>query len=137
MQIIDPAVEMTLDFDPLDDTKTVPEDQFPLIAVGKIVLNKNPEDYFAEVEQSAFAPSVIVPGIELSADKMLQGRAFSYPDTQRYRVGANYLQLPVNCPYGPCRQQPAKRVHELPGESESDQIRAGQPAGGAGGGAEA
>lgn len=98
VQILDPESEIELDFDPEDDTKTFPEDQFPLMPIGRMVLNRNPENYFAEVEQAAFSPSVIVPGIELSNDKMLQGRAFSYPDTQRYRLGANYLQIPVNRP---------------------------------------
>lgn len=86
------------DFDPLDDTKTWPEDKFPLIPVGKMVLNKNPENFFAEVEQSAFCPATIVPGIDFSNDKLLQGRVFSYTDTQRYRLGANYLELPINRP---------------------------------------
>ena len=69
--------------------------------VGKMVLNRNPENFFAEVEQAAFCPASIVPGIELSADKLLQGRIFSYADTQRYRVGPNYLQIPVNRPLVP------------------------------------
>ncbi|MCE4050708.1 MULTISPECIES: catalase [Bacillaceae] len=87
-----------LDFDPLDDTKLWPKDEFPWIPVGKMVLNKNPEDYFAEVEQAAFGTGVLVDGLEFSDDKMLQGRTFSYSDTQRHRVGANYLQLPINAP---------------------------------------
>ncbi len=87
-----------LDFDPLDDTKLWPKDQFPWIPVGKMVLNKNPEDYFTEVEQVAFGTGVLVDGLEFSDDKMLQGRTFSYSDTQRHRVGANYLQLPINAP---------------------------------------
>lgn len=90
-------------FDPLDPTKVWPEDMYPLHKVGTMTLNRNPQNYFAEVEQSAFAPSVLVPGIEPSEDKLLQGRLFSYPDTQRYRLGANYLQIPVNCPYAPVR----------------------------------
>uniref|UniRef100_A0A3B4B587 Catalase n=1 Tax=Periophthalmus magnuspinnatus TaxID=409849 RepID=A0A3B4B587_9GOBI len=73
--------------------------EYPLIPVGKMVLNRNPVNYFAEVEQLAFDPSNMPPGIEPSPDKMLQGRLFSYPDTHRHRLGANYLQLPVNCPY--------------------------------------
>ena len=77
-------------YDIFDVTKVVPHKDYPLIPVGKIVLNKNPENYFAEVEQSAFAPTHVVPGIEPSADKMLQGRLFSYPDTHRHRLGANY-----------------------------------------------
>jgi len=67
--------------------------------VGKVILNRNPVNYFAEVEQMAFDPSNMPPGIEPSPDKMLQGRLFSYPDTHRHRLGPNYLQIPVNCPY--------------------------------------
>ncbi|MFJ7827769.1 catalase [Psychrobacillus sp. NPDC096623] len=87
-----------LDFDPLDDTKLWPEDLFPWKAVGKMVLDRNPEDYFTEVEQAAFGTGVLVDGLDFSDDKMLQGRTFSYSDTQRHRVGANYLQLPINAP---------------------------------------
>jgi Catalase len=90
-------------FDPLDPTKIWPEDMYPLQEVGTMQLNRNPGNYFAEVEQSAFAPSALVPGIEPSEDKLLQGRLFSYPDAQRYRLGANYLHIPVNCPYAPVR----------------------------------
>jgi catalase len=90
-------------FDPLDPTKVWPEDMYPLQKVGTMTLNRNPVNYFAEVEQSAFSPSALVPGIEPSEDKLLQGRLFSYPDTQRYRLGANYLNIPVNCPYAPVR----------------------------------
>uniref|UniRef100_A0A8C1XWX0 Catalase n=1 Tax=Cyprinus carpio TaxID=7962 RepID=A0A8C1XWX0_CYPCA len=79
--------------------KVWPHKDFPLIPVGRLVLNRNPVNYFAEVEQLAFDPSNMPPGIEPSPDKMLQGRLFSYPDTHRHRLGANYLQLPVNCPY--------------------------------------
>ena len=98
VQIMDIADEFKQSFDPLDVTKTWPEDRFSLMPVGKMVLNRNPENYFAEVEQAAFCPASIVPGIELSADKLLQGRVFSYADTQRYRLGPNYLQLPINRP---------------------------------------
>ena len=87
-----------LDFDPLDDTKRWPEDKFPLLPVGRMVLNRNPSNFFAETEQSAFGTGVLVDGIDFSDDKMLQGRTLSYSDTQRYRVGPNYLQLPVNAP---------------------------------------
>ena len=87
-----------LSFDPLDDTKIWPNDQFPMYPVGKMTLNRNPENYFAEVEQSAFGTGVLVDGLDFSDDKMLQGRTFSYSDTQRYRVGTNYLQLPINAP---------------------------------------
>jgi len=89
----------TVSFNPFDLTKVWPQGQFPLIPVGKLVLNRNPTNYFAEVEQIAFAPSHLIPGIEPSPDKMLQGRLFSYADTHRHRLGANYLQIPVNCPF--------------------------------------
>lgn len=98
VQMMDIADEMKYEFDPLDPTKTWPEDTFPLMPVGKMVLDRNPENFFAEVEQAAFCPAAVVPGIELSADKLLQGRVFSYADTQRHRLGPNYLQLPVNRP---------------------------------------
>ncbi|KAG8012320.1 Catalase, partial [Nibea albiflora] len=86
-------------FNPFDLTKVWSHKEYPLIPVGKMVLNRNPVNYFAEVEQLAFDPSNMPPGIEPSPDKMLQGRLFSYPDTHRHRLGANYLQLPVNCPF--------------------------------------
>ncbi|KAL0276945.1 UNVERIFIED_CONTAM: hypothetical protein PYX00_004400 [Menopon gallinae] len=86
-------------FNPFDLTKVWPHSEFPLIPVGKLVLDRNPKNYFVDVEQIAFSPSHLVPGIEPSPDKMLQGRLFSYADTHRHRLGANYLQLPVNCPY--------------------------------------
>jgi catalase len=101
VQIMDIADEFKQKFDPLDPTKTWPEDKFPLMPVGKMVLNRNPENFFAELEQAAFCPASIVPGIELSADKLLQGRVFAYADTQRHRLGPNYLQLPVNRPQAP------------------------------------
>ncbi len=87
---------------PFDVTKTWSQKKFPLIEVGVLELNRNPENYFAEVEQAAFAPSNLVPGIGLSPDRMLQGRVFAYADAQRYRIGTNHQQLPVNaprCPY--------------------------------------
>ncbi len=101
VQIMELADELKQTFDPLDATKTWPEDKFPLMPVGMMVLDRNPENYFAEVEQAAFCPAAIVPGIAFSADKLLQGRVFSYADTQRYRLGSNYLQLPINQPLTP------------------------------------
>jgi len=86
-------------FNPFDLTKVWPHEQFPLVPVGKVVLNRNPRNYFAEVEQSSFCPAHMIPGVEPSPDKMLQGRLFSYTDTHLYRLGKNYLQIPVNCPY--------------------------------------
>jgi catalase len=98
VQIMSDDDHPELDFDPLDDTKIWPTDQFPFLPVGKMTLDRNPENYFAEVEQSAFGTGVLVDGLDFSDDKMLQGRTFSYSDTQRYRVGTNYLQLPINAP---------------------------------------
>jgi len=98
VQIMEDGEHPELDFDPLDDTKLWPEDRFPFLPVGKMTLNRNPENYFAEVEQVAFGTGVLVDGLDFSDDKMLQGRTFSYSDTQRYRVGTNYLQLPINAP---------------------------------------
>lgn len=86
-------------FNPFDVTKVWSQKEYPLIPVGRLVLNRNPVDYFAEVEQIAFAPSHLVPGIEPSPDKMLQARLFSYADTHRHRLGKNYQQIPVNCPF--------------------------------------
>jgi len=88
----------SVEFDPFDVTKVWPHKQFPLIEVGRIVLNRNPQNYFAEIEQLAFSPSHFIPGIAASRDKMLQARLFSYPDTHRHRLGVNYQQLPVNRP---------------------------------------
>ncbi len=87
-------------FNPFDLTKTWSQKEFPLIEVGTMELNENPDNYFAHVEQAAFAPAHVVDGIGYSPDKMLQGRILSYPDAHRYRLGVNYEQLPVNrCPF--------------------------------------
>jgi len=99
VQIMKPEDAKSYKFNPFDITKVWPHKDYPLIPVGKIILNRNPENYFAEVEQAAFSPSYLVPGIEPSPDKMLQGRLFSYPDTHRHRLGPNYAQIPINCPY--------------------------------------
>jgi len=86
-------------YDVFDVTKIWPHSDYPLIPVGKVTLNRNPTNYHAETEQSAFSPSHLVPGIEPSMDKMLQGRLLNYPDTHRHRLGPNYEQIPINCPY--------------------------------------
>src|SRR5690625_86126 len=103
VQIMSDDYHEELDFDPLDDTKLWPEDKFPWLPVGRMVLNQNPIDFHSEIEQAAFGTGVLVDGMDFSDDKMLQGRTFSYSDTQRYRVGSNYLQLPVNKPQTPVR----------------------------------
>ncbi|KAK9499251.1 hypothetical protein O3M35_002320 [Rhynocoris fuscipes] len=89
----------TFRWNPFDVTKIWPEDEFPLIEVGKAVLDRNPTNYFADIEQAAFAVNNMIPGIEPSPDKMLQGRLFSYRDTHLHRLGPNHLQLPVNSPF--------------------------------------
>ena len=96
VQMMDDHEHAELDWDPLDDTKVWPEELFPPRPVGRMVLDRNVEDNFAENEQIAFGTGVLVDGLDFSDDKMLVGRTFSYSDTQRYRVGPNYLQLPVN-----------------------------------------
>ncbi|AKB80932.1 Catalase [Methanosarcina barkeri 3] len=85
---------------PFDLTKMWHKKDYPLIPVGEFELNKNPENYFADVEQAAFSPANVVPGISFSPDRMLQGRLFSYGDAQRYRLGVNHHQIPVNSPQG-------------------------------------
>jgi catalase len=101
IQVMEDHEHAELDWDPLDVTKLWPEDQFPLLPVGRVVLDRNPVDYHNEVEQVAFGTGVLVDGIDFSDDKLLQGRTFAYSDTQRYRVGPNYLQLPINAPKCP------------------------------------
>jgi catalase len=101
VQIATPEQLAKLDFDPFDDTKIWPESIFPQTKIGKMTLNKMPDNYFEDTEQSAFSPGNLVPGIEPSPDRMLQGRLFSYLDTQRYRIGPNFQQLPINRPISP------------------------------------
>lgn len=101
VQIMSEAEAETYHIHPFDLTKVWPHKDFPLIEVGVMELNRNPENYFAEVEQAAFTPANIVPGIGFSPDRMLQGRLFSYGDTQRYRLGINHNQIPVNRPKCP------------------------------------
>jgi catalase len=98
VQIMTDDEHPELDFDPLDDTKVWPENEFPPKLVGTMTLNQNVSNFFTDNEQIAFGTGVLVDGLDFSDDKMLVGRTFSYSDTQRYRVGPNYLQLPVNSP---------------------------------------
>jgi catalase len=140
VQIMADGEHPELDFDPLDDTKRWPVELFPLLPVGRMVLNKNPSNFFAEVEQSAFGTGVLVDGIDFSDDKMLQGRTLSYSDTQRYRVGP---ELPAAAGQraageGLCANQPARRADGLlrrpRGREPARQLRAelhGRPQGGA------
>ncbi len=101
VQIMPEDEAQTYEINPFDVTKIWPHKDYPLIKVGELELNRNPENYYADVEQAAFAPTTIVPGIGFSPDKMLQGRLFSYSDTQRYRLGVNHSQIPVNAPQCP------------------------------------
>jgi catalase len=102
LQIFDEEMADSLEFDVLDATKVIPEELVPLQMVGKMVLDRNPDNFFAETEQVAFCPSHIVPGIDFSEDPLLQGRLFSYLDTQLSRLGGpNFHQLPVNAPKCP------------------------------------
>ncbi len=98
VQIMPEQDAATYRFDPFDVTKVWSQKDYPLIEVGRMVLNRNPQNYFAEVEQATFSPGSFVPGIEASPDKMLQGRLFAYSDAHRYRVGANHNTLPINRP---------------------------------------
>src|SRR6202022_3801039 len=101
VQIMNEEDANTYHIHPFDLTKVWPHADYPLIEVGEMELNRNPENFFADVEQAAFSPANVVPGISFSPDKMLQGRLFSYGDTQRYRLGVNHSQIPVNAPKCP------------------------------------
>ncbi|WP_119271485.1 catalase [Taklimakanibacter deserti] len=104
VQVVDEEAAGELDFDILDATKLIPEETVPLEVVGRLTLNRNPDNFFAETEQVAFHPANIVPGIEFSDDPLLQGRLFSYLDTQLSRLGgANFHEIPVNRPRCPMR----------------------------------
>lgn len=98
IQVMTEAEAATYHINPFDLTKVWPHKDYPLIEIGELVLNRNPENYFADVEQAAFAPSSVVPGLGFSPDKMLQGRLFAYADAHRYRLGVNHHQIPVNRP---------------------------------------
>jgi catalase len=99
VQVMPYADAETYRFNPFDLTKVWPHSDYPLISVGYYTLNRNPRNFFAEIEQAAFSPANMVPGTDISPDKMLMARVFSYPDAQRYRVGTNYNQIPVNAPH--------------------------------------
>ncbi len=113
IQVMPEADAAKCPFNPFDLTKVWPHGDYPLIDVGVLELNRNPQNYFAEVEQSAFNPANVVPGIGFSPDKMLQGRLFSYGDAQRYRLGVNHHLIPVNrarCPVHGYHRDGAMRV---------------------------
>jgi catalase len=113
VQIMEEKDANSYHINPFDLTKVWPHGDYPLIEVGMFELNRNPDNFFAETEQVAFSPANIVPGISFSPDKMLQGRLFSYGDAQRYRLGVNHHQIPVNapkCPFHSYHRDGAMRV---------------------------
>ncbi|KAL5360850.1 catalase-like domain-containing protein [Aspergillus floccosus] len=101
VQVMDPKEAENYKWNIFDMTKVWPHTDFPLRQIGRLTLNRNPKNYFVDIEQASFSPSTMVPGIAPSADLMLQARMFSYPDAQRYRLGVNYQQLPVNSARAP------------------------------------
>ena len=118
IQVVPEAEAAHFSFNPFDLTKVWPHKDYPLIDIGVFELNKNPENYFAEVEQAAFNPANILPGIGFSPDKMLQGRLFSYGDAQRYRLGVNHHMIPVNrarCPMHTFHRDGQMRVDDNAG----------------------
>jgi catalase len=113
IQVMPEKDALKFPYNPFDLTKVWYHKDYPLIEVGMMELNRNPENYFADVEQAAFNPANIVPGIGFSPDKMLQGRLFSYGDAQRYRLGVNHMSIPVNaprCPFHSYHRDGAMRV---------------------------
>ena len=100
IQVMTEEEAKAMPYNPFDLTKMWFKKDFPLIEVGELVLNRNPDNYFAQVEQAAFNPANNVPGIGYSPDRMLQTRLFSYGDAQRYRLGVHHHQIPVNAPLG-------------------------------------
>ncbi|KLO02150.1 catalase, partial [Morganella morganii] len=109
-------------YNPFDLTKVWPHADYPLMDVGYFELNRNPENYFSDVEQAAFSPANVVPGIGFSPDKMLQGRLFSYGDAHRYRLGVNHHQIPVNkprCPFHNYHRDGAMRIDGNSGNAET------------------
>ena len=142
MQIIPFEDAKTYRFNPFDLTKTISHKDYPLIEVGKMTLDRNVSDYHTEIEQAAFEPNNMVPGIGPSPDKMLLGRLFAYADAHRYRIGVNYSELPVNTPHATERRSYSKdghMRHHNPGDPvyapnskggpSADTERFGEPAG--------
>ncbi|MHB0776507.1 catalase HPII [Halomonas sp. WWR20] len=112
IQVIEEEDEHSFDFDILDPTKIIPEEQVPVIPIGKMVLNRNPDNFFAETEQVAFCPAHIVPGIDFTNDPLLQGRLFSYNDTQMLRLGGpNFHEIPINQPVCPTHNNQRDALH--------------------------
>lgn len=113
IQTIDPQYEDKYDFDPLDVTKTWPENLFPLQPIGRMVLNKNIENFFVENKQLSFCPTIDVPDVYYIEDKLLSTRVFSYVDTQRHQIEPNYLMLPTNEPKSSHHNNHCEEFHLL------------------------
>lgn len=112
VQVVEEEDEHKFDFDILDPTKIIPEEQVPVTPIGRMVLNRNPDNFFAETEQVAFSPGHIVPGIDFSNDPLLQGRLFSYLDTQMLRLGGpNFHEIPINRPVCPFHNNQRDSMH--------------------------
>jgi catalase len=142
MQIMPFAAAKDYRFNPFDLTKVISQQDYPLVDVGRLTLDRNPANFHTDIEQAAFEPSNLVPGIGPSPDKMLLGRLFSYPDAHRYRIGANYRELPVNQPHATEVHSYSKDGHlrhHNPGDPvyvpnskggpHADEARFGEPAG--------
>ena len=113
IQVMTEEQAREMPYNPFDLTKVWYKSEFPLVEVGVLELNRNPENYFQDVEQAAFNPAAVVPGIGFSPDKMLQGRLFSYGDAQRYRLGVNHHQIPVNRPMNCPSTHPSHRDGQM------------------------
>ena len=123
VQIVEEKDEHKFDFDLLDPTKIIPEELVPVQRIGKLTLNRNPDNFFAETEQVAFHPGHIVPGIDFTNDPLLQGRLFSYTDTQLIRLGGpNFHEIPINRPVAPVHNHQRDGLH-----AADDQSRAASP----------
>jgi len=133
VQVVEEADEMSFDYDILDATKLIPEEEVPVEPIGKLTLNRNPDNFFAETEQVAFSPGHIVPGIDFSNDPLLQGRLFSYLDTQMLRLGGpNFHEIPINrpvCPFANNQRDSFHRQTINTGQAayEPNSIDDGQP----------
>lgn len=113
MQIVEEEDEMNFDFDLLDPTKIIPEELVPVTPIGRFVLNRNVDNFFAETEQVAFCPGHVVPGIDFTDDPLLQARLFSYTDTQLSRLGGpNFHQIPINKPVCPFHNNQRDGIHQ-------------------------
>ncbi len=128
MQVFDEAFAAAQPYDVLDATKLIPEEELPLAVVGRMMLNRNVDNFFAETEQVAFLPTNVIPGIDFSNDPLLQGRLFSYLDTQKSRLGTtNFHQIPINAPKCPFHNFQRDGMMQTQVPNGPRQLRAEQP----------